>query len=126
MITTAALTALITTLAHKGFESAFEKAGEKISEGAINWLKSLLYKDNSPKKALKELQENPEKEEKQLIVKSIIENSIEDNATNLNYLREIIEILPVNQNHITNYKNINTGQIKTRGGDVNIGDKYDK
>ena len=84
VITTTALTALITTLANKGLESAFEKAGEKVSDGAINWVKSLLFKDGKPKKALKELQENPAKGDKQAIVKAIVENSIDDNPTYVN------------------------------------------
>lgn len=125
IITTAALTALITTLANKGLESAFEKAGEKLSDGAINWIKSLLYKDGKPKKALKELQENPNMEQKQVIVKAIVENSIDDNPTYLNFLKEIVENLPSNQNTSISYKNVNTGQIDTKGGDVHIGDKHD-
>lgn len=123
IITTAAITALITTLANKGLERAFENAGEKVSDGAIKWIKSLLFKDGQPKKALKELQENPTKENKQAVVQSIIENSIEDNSTNTNYLKEIIGILP--KNTVNNYKNINTGTIDSNGGDVHIGDKYD-
>ena len=123
IITTAALTALITTLANKGLESAFENVGEKASEGAVNWFKSLLYKNGKPKKALKELQENPTKEDKQAVVKAIVENSIDDNPVHVNYLKEIIDILP--KNTIQNYKNINTGNIDSKGGDIHIGDKYD-
>lgn len=123
VITTAALTALITTLANKGLESAFENVGEKVSEGAVNWFKSLLYKNGKPKKALKELQEYPTKEDKQAMVKAIVENSIDDNPVYVNYLKEIIDILP--KNTIQNYKNINTGNINSKGGDIHIGDKYD-
>ena len=96
IITTAALTALATTLANKGLESAFENVGEKISDGAISW---------------------------QEVVKGIIENSIEDNEQNLNFLKEIIQILP-KDNVISNYKNVNTGSIESKGGDVQIGDNY--
>ncbi|GAB5472403.1 MAG: hypothetical protein Mars2KO_05020 [Maribacter sp.] len=123
IITTAALTALITTLANKGLESAFENVGEKVSDGAVNWFKSLLYKDGKPKKALKELQENPTEEDKQAIVKAIVENSIDDNPDYVNYLKEIISVLP--KNTIQKYKNINTGNIDSKGGDIHIGDKYD-
>ncbi len=123
IITTAALTALITTLANKGLESAFENVGEKVSDGAVNWFKSLLYKDGKPKKALKELQEDPTKEDKRAIVKAIVENSIDDNPAYVNYLKEIIDVLP--KNTIQNYKNINTGNIDSKGGNIHIGDKYD-
>lgn len=123
VITTVALTALATALTNKGLESAFENVGEKVSDGAISWIKKLFYKDGKPKKALKELQENPSKSEKQEVVKAIIENSIEDSEQNLNFLKEIIQILP-KDNVITNYKNINTGNIDSKGGDVQIGDNY--
>ncbi|HHC78381.1 MAG TPA: hypothetical protein ENK46_00755 [Flavobacteriia bacterium] len=126
IITTAVLTTIITTLANKGLESAFENVGEKVSDGAIDWIKSLFYKEGKPKKALRELQENPVKIEKREIVKAIIENSIEDNPIHSKYLKEIIEILPKNENIISNYKNINTGKIETKGGDVHIGDNYDR
>lgn len=123
IITTATITALVTTLASKGLESAFENAGEKVSDGAIGWIRKLFYKNGNPKKALKELQENPSKTDKQEIVKAIIENSIEDNEQNLNFLKEIIQIMP-KENVITNYKNINTGSIDSKGGDIQIGDNY--
>lgn len=125
VITTAALTALAISLANKGLESALENIGEKVSDGAIGWIRKLFYKDGKPKKALRELQENPLEVKKQEVVKAIIENSIEDNEQNLNFLKEIIQILP-KESTGSNYKNINTGNITSGGGSVHIGDNYDK
>jgi hypothetical protein len=125
VITTAILTTLATTLGEKGLESAFENLGEKVSDSAINWFKTLFYKNGKPKKVLQELQEEPSKEINQQVVKSIIENSIEDDPKHLKYLQEIINIIPKNQNYVNNYKNINTGKIDTKGGDLHIGDNYE-
>lgn len=124
VITTAILTTLATTLAKKGLESAFENLGEKVSDSAINWFKTLFYKDGKPKRALQELQEEPSKEINQQKIKAIIENSIEDDPKHLKYLQEIINIIPKKQNYVNNYKNINTGKIQTQGGDLQIGDNY--
>ncbi|WP_073552135.1 MULTISPECIES: hypothetical protein [Elizabethkingia] len=121
IITTAIITSLLLKLGEKGLEKAFETSGEKISEGAINWIKGLFYKDGIPKKALRELQENPENIEKQRIAKSIIENSIEDNEINLKYFEELISKLSNVQNIISNSKNIVTGNISVGGHSI-IGD----
>lgn len=124
IITTAALTALVTTLANKGLEKAFENTGEKISDGAINWIKSLFYKDEKPKKVLREIQASPSDKEKQNIAKALIENSIEDDSLNTKHLEEIIKKLPKVETNISDSKNINTGNINTGGGNVQIGDNY--
>lgn len=121
IITTALVTTLLLKLGEKGLEKAFETGGEKVSENAINWIKGLFFKDGQPKKALKELQEEPESTSKQEIVKSIIENSIEDNAENSKYFEELIEKIPNIQNTISNSKNIVTGTI-TSGGSSIVGD----
>ncbi len=91
VITTALVTSLLLNLTQKGFEKAFETGGEKASEGAINWVKGLFYKNEEPKKALKELQDDPTNASKQEIAKGIIENSIEDNEDNLKYFEELIK-----------------------------------
>lgn len=126
IITTTALTLLVTQLATKGIEKLIETGSEKITEDSYNWIKSLLYKDNKPKKVLKELENNPENIENQNIVKAIIENSIEDNPKFKEYLEEIIQKTGNIQTNIKNSKNINTGTINSGGGNVQIGDRYDK
>lgn len=120
----AVITPFLIELGKKGIEKFSEKGFESVSEGAIKWFKSLFFKDDKPKKALLELQENPENKEKQNIAKAIIENSIEDNPEFENYLKEILEKLPKIENTITNSKNVNTGNINTGGGDFRIGDNY--
>ncbi|WP_333696430.1 hypothetical protein [Flavobacterium sp.] len=125
IITTAAITTLLSVLATKGLEKAFETGGEKISEGAFNWLKSLFYKENEPKKILKELQESPDNEEKISNARAIITNSIEDNSTFENYLKEFLENLPQIENNISHSKNVNTGNVNI-SGNFRIGDDYGK
>ena len=124
IITTIAITSFLTTLAQKGLDKAFETGGEKISEDAYKWIKSLFFKDNEPKKILKELQENPQNAEKIGNATAILNNSIEDNPQFEIFLKEIIEKLPNKKNTIVNSKNVNTGNINTTGGDFRIGDNY--
>ncbi|HAT3994324.1 TPA: hypothetical protein I9Y78_003482 [Elizabethkingia anophelis] len=121
IITTAIVTALLLRLGEKGLEKAFETGGEKLSEGAINWIKGLFYKDGMPKKALRELWGNPENPKKQEIAKSIVENSIEDDEINLKYFEELISKTPNVQSSISNSKNVVTGDISVGGHSI-IGD----
>lgn len=123
-ITMAVITPFLIELGKKGYEKLTEKGIESISEGAITWIKSLFLKDDKPKKALLELQEQPENKEKQNIAKAIIENSIEDNSEFEVYLKEIIEKLPKIENSISNSKNVNTGTINSGGGNIQLGDNY--
>lgn len=122
IITTAAVTAFLTTLAQKGFDKAFETGGEKVSEDAYNWIKSLFYKNSEPKKILKELQENPENVESLSNAAAIINNSIEDNPQFEAYFKEIIEKMSKIENTISNSKNTVTGNINTGGGNFINGD----
>lgn len=122
----AIITPFLIELGKKGIEKFTEKGFESVSESAINWFKSLFFKDDKPKKALLELQENPENIAKQNIAKAIIENSIEDNPEFNNYLKELIEKLPKIENTISNSKNVNTGNVNTGGGNFRIGDDYGK
>ncbi|WP_432672683.1 hypothetical protein [Flavobacterium sp. SM2513] len=123
-ITVAVITPFLIELAKKGIEKFSEKGFENVSDGAINWFKSLFFKDEKPKKALLELKENPESQEKQNIAKAIIENSIQDNPEFENHLKEILEKLPKVENTISNSKNVNTGNVNTGGGDFRLGDNY--
>lgn len=124
ILTTAAITALLTTLATKGLEKAVETTGEKISENSISWIKSLFYKEDKPKRALIELQNNPNDNEKLMVAKGIIDNAIEDNPELEKYLEEIISKTQTVNNSISDSKNVNTGNINTAGGDLQIGDRY--
>ena len=121
IITTAIVTSLLLKLGEKGLEKAFETGGEKVSEGAISWIKGLFFKDGDPKKALKELQEHPNDIGKQEIVKSIIENSIEDNTNNLKYFEELVKKVPNVENTISNSKNVVIGNINAGGNSI-VGD----
>jgi hypothetical protein len=123
-ITMAVITPFLIELGKKGIEKFSEKGFEKVSDRAINWFKTLFFKDDKPKKALLELQENPEDKEKQNIAKAIIENSIEDNPEFEKFLKEILEKLPKIENTITNSKNVNSGNVNTGGGSFRIGDDY--
>lgn len=123
-ITTSIVTSFLIELGKKGIEKFSEKGFESVSEGAINWIKSLFFKDGKPKKALSELQADTENIEKQNIAKAIIENSIEDNPEFENFLIEIIKILPKTENTIVNNKNVNTGTINSGGGNIQLGDNY--
>lgn len=124
IITTKAITSFLTALAQKGLHKAFETGGEKVSEGAYNWIKSLFYKNSEPKKILKELQAEPQNLEKLSNAAAIINNSIEDDPKFEFFLKEIIEKIPMTMNTISNSKNVNTGNINTKGGDFRIGDNY--
>ncbi|MCQ4139417.1 hypothetical protein QX233_20740 [Chryseobacterium gambrini] len=121
VITTAIVTSLLLNLTQKGLEKAFETGGEKISEGAMSWVKGLFYKNGEPKKALKELQDDPTNANKQEVAKGIIENSIEDDENNLKYFEELIKNLPKSENTISNSKNVVTGNISVGGNSI-VGD----
>lgn len=121
---TAAITTFLTNLALKGLDKAFETGSEKVSEDAYSWIKSLFYKNDEPKKILKELQEDSQNSEKLSNAVAIIENSIEDDPKFEVYLKEILEKLPNIENTISNSKNVNTGNVNTEGGNFRIGDNY--
>ena len=123
-ITMAIIAPFLIELGKKGIDKFTEKGFENLSEGATNWFKSLFFKDGKPKKALLELQNEPENRDKHLVAKAIIENSIEDNPEFEVFIKEIIETLPKIENTISNSKNVNTGNINTGGGDFRIGDNY--
>jgi hypothetical protein len=122
IITTTALTSFVTILAKKGLEKAFETGGEKISEGAYSWIKSLFYKGNEPKNILKELQQNPGDNEKISNAAAIINNSLEDNPQFELFLKEIISKIPKIENNISNSKNVVIGNVDTNGGNFMNGD----
>jgi hypothetical protein len=120
--TIAVLYPFLIELAKKGAEKVVDTGSEKITEGSIGWLKSLFFKNDEPKNALKELINEPENKEKQNSIKAIIENSIEDNPEFKNNLKEILEKLPKVENTIANSKNIITGNVNTGGGNFINGD----
>ena len=122
IITTAAITALLTTIAQKGLDKAFETGVENISADAYNWIKSLFYKNDEPKRILKELQEAPQNSTKLSNATAIINNSIEDDPQFEAYLKEIIEKMPKVENTISHSKNVITGNVNTGGGNFINGD----
>lgn len=125
ILSTTALAALypfLINLAEKGVETVVETGVEQFTLGSVNWLKSLFFKENKPKKALKELMDEPKSIEKQNAIKTLVENSIEDNPENEIYLKELLEKLPKIENHISNSKNVITGNINTGGGNFINGD----
>ncbi|MDR2222066.1 MAG: hypothetical protein LBE34_04920 [Flavobacteriaceae bacterium] len=109
-------------LGKKGIDKIVETASEKMTEGSINWMKSLFFKDGQPKKALEALVKNPDSLENQYAIKALVENSIEDNPEIENYVKEIIEQFPHIENSISNSKNVITGNINTGGGSFINGD----
>lgn len=125
LLTTAALAVLypfLIELAKKGAEKIVETSSEELTSGSIGWLKSLFFKDDKPKKALKELIDEPESLENQTAIKTLVENSIEDNPENQNYLNELLDKLPKIENNITDSKNVITGNVNTGGGNFINGD----
>lgn len=121
-ITMAVITPFLIELGKKGIEKVVDTSSEKLTEGSISWIKSLFFKGDKPKNALKELIENPDNDEKQNAIKALIENSIEDNPEVKNYIDEIAEKFPHIQNSITNSKNVITGNVNTGGGNFINGD----
>ena len=125
IITTAAVTALVITLANKGLEKAFENVGEKVSDGAIDWVRGIFTKKGKTKKVLTDLKENPESEARQNAAKSVIEISLEENPQAKIFLEEIIsKINSISNTNISKSKNVNTGNISSVSGNIQIGDKY--
>ncbi|WP_422091073.1 hypothetical protein [Tenacibaculum ovolyticum] len=125
LITTTTLAVLypfLIELAKKGSEKIVETTSEKLTSGSISWLKSLFFKDKKPKKALQELIDTPESSEKQTAIKTLIENSIEDNPEYENHLNELLSKLPKIENNINQSKNVITGNINTGGGNFINGD----
>lgn len=120
--TLAVLYPFLIELAKKGADKIVETSSEKFTSGSISWLKSLFFKDEDPKKALKELINEPENVEKQTAIKTLVENSIEDNPEYENYLNELLDKLPKIENNISNSKNVITGNVNTGGGNFINGD----
>ena len=124
IITTAAITALATSLAKKGLEKAFETTGEKLTEGALNWLKSVFYYEDKPKTMVQDLINNPESEARRKAIESLINIDLEDYPEHEKFLQEIYEKTKSIETNISvvNSKNVNTGDINTGGGSIHIGD----
>ncbi|UMY64354.1 MULTISPECIES: hypothetical protein [unclassified Flavobacterium] len=120
--TLAVLYPFLTELGKKGIEKVVDTSSEKLTEGTISWIKALFFKDNKPKNVLQKLVENPNKVENQNAIKTLIENSIEDNPEVKNFIAEIAEKFPHIHNSITNSKNVITGNVNTGGGNFVNGD----
>lgn len=122
IITTAAITALVTSLAKKGLEKAFETTGEKLTEGALSWLKSIFYDEEKPKPVVEDLVQNPDSNARKKAVESLINIDLEDNPENQRFLEEVFEKTVETNISIANSKNVNTGNINSGGGSIHIGD----
>ncbi|WP_156831997.1 hypothetical protein [Kaistella palustris] len=109
-------------MAKKGAEKIVETSSESLTNGSISWLKSLFFKYGEPKNALKNLVDKPESVDHQNAVKTIVENSIEDNPENEKFLKDILQNLPKISNVIANSKNVVTGNVNTGGGNFITGD----
>ena len=120
--TLAVLYPFLIELAKKGADKIVETSSEKLTSGSISWLKSLFFKDDEPKKELKELINEPENVEKQTAIKTLVENSIEDNPEYQNYLNELLDKPSKVGNKISGSKNIITGKGNTGGGNFINGD----
>ncbi len=120
--TAAILYPFLIELAKKGVDKMVETGSEKITESSINWIKSLFFKNEEPKNALKELINDPTNAHKQNSIRAILENSIEDNPENKLFLNEILQKLPKIENTISHSKNVITGNVNTGGGNFINGD----
>lgn len=120
--TLALLYPFLIELAKKGTEKIMETGSEKLTSETIAWLKSLFFKGDEPKKALKELIDEPGNSEKQNAIKVLIGNSIEDNPEFENYLSELLKKLPKAETNINASRNIITGNVNTGGGNFINGD----
>lgn len=123
-ITTAAVVLLARQLAEKGLEKVFETTGEEVSKNAINWLKGLFNKDGKVASELTELQQKPESPARLNAVKAIIERDLEDNPDADPYFKEIYQKVFNSTANFTNSKNINTGTLNSKGGNIHLGDNY--
>lgn len=123
-ITTAAVVLLARQLAEKGLEKVFETTGEEVSKNAINWLKGLFKKDGKVVSELTELQQKPESPAHLNAVKAIIERDLEDNPDANPYFKEIYQKVFYSTANFTNSKNINTGTLNSKGGNIHLGDNY--
>ena len=125
IITTIALTTILTKLVDNSIEKVIEKTGDKFSDGAIKWVKNIFCKeDGEPKIEVIKFLDNPVSETKIALLKSMIESDIEDNPSNNIFFEEIVEKLSKIDNsiNISNSKNVNTGTINSGGGDIHFGD----
>lgn len=120
--TLAVLCPFLIDLGKKGIEKIVETSSEKLTKGSLTWLKSVFFKGDEPRKALKELINEPENQEKQVAIKVLIDNSLEDYPEFECYLNELLENLPKTENNISGSKNVIIGNVYTGGGNFVNGD----
>lgn len=109
-VTIAIITPFLIELAKKGLEKATEKSAEKLSDGTINWLKKTLFKGDKPKDSLAKFGENPEKTENQIALKTLIENSIEEDTSNLTFWNELQKIKGHSESVLVDNRGAKIGQ----------------
>ena len=126
ILTTAAITLLVSKLGEKGLDKAFDTTVEKLSEGALAWIKKLFIKEGVSRQEIIDLESKPDSLARRNTVSNIIERDLEDNPSNEKYLQEIFENLTKSEVRVENSKNVNTGNINSQGGNVHIGDNYEQ
>ncbi|MNK22309.1 hypothetical protein D3C87_405830 [compost metagenome] len=124
VMTTAAITLIVGKLAEKGLDKAFDTTVEKISEGAIAWVKNLFTRNGKARQELADLESKPDSAARLKAVSAILERELEDNPESARHLEEIYDKMTRPEVHITKSKNVNTGTINSGGGDVQLGDNY--
>jgi len=124
-ITTTATIKVVSYLAGKAFEEAFDTTVGEFTQDSINWLKTIFFKkDGQQKEVLENLQNNPSSPARQNAAKAAIESELEDNPQAKKYLLELFKAIEAKSGSnpsILNSKNVNTGTIHSNGN-VTIGD----
>ena len=124
-ITIAATTKIVSYLAGKAFEEAFETTVGEFTQDSIDWLKTIFFKNNSqPKEVLENLQNKPDSPARRTAAVAAIESELEDNPQGEKYLIELVNAIEAKSGsniNISNSKNINTGTIHS-SGNVTFGD----
>jgi len=124
-ITIAATTKIVSYLAGKAFEEAFDTTVGEFTQDSINWLKTVFFKkDGLQKEVLENLKNKPDSPARRNAAVAAIESELEDNPQGEKYLMELvkaIEAKSASNTNISNSKNVNTGTIHS-SGNVTFGD----
>ena len=124
-ITIAATTKIVSYLAEKAFEEAFETTVGEFTQDSIDWLKTVFFKNNGqPKEVLENLQNKPASLARRNAAVAAIESELEDNPQGEKYLMELVKAIEAKSDsntNISNSKNVNTGTIHSNGN-ITFGD----
>lgn len=127
-ITTAAVATIVSYLAGKAFDKAFDTTTEEFTKDSISWLKSVFFReDGKPKKKLEKLQKDPQDELNHESAALAIRKRVRDDPRAEKWVQEIAEVIESKKARgeqvitISHSKNVNTGHIQA-GRDNIIGD----